>query len=62
MANTDWEKIELTKDLIKLSKNLTIDDWRIIRKNNYYKIRDNLQGNQQMNFIKARITTYLSQK
>jgi len=62
MANTDWEKIQLTKDLIKLSKNLTIDDWRIIRKNNYYKIRDNLQGNQQMNFIKARITTYLSQK
>jgi hypothetical protein len=62
MANTDWEKNELTKDLIKLSKNLTIDDWRIIRKNNYYKIRDNLQGNQQMNFIKARITTYLSQK
>jgi hypothetical protein len=35
-----WEKINLHKQLIQLSKELTIDDWRRIRSGNYYQIRD----------------------
>ena len=35
-----WEKINLHKQLITLSKKLTIDDWRQIRSGNYYQIRD----------------------
>jgi len=35
-----YEKINLHKKLITLSKKLTIDDWRQIRSGNYYQIRD----------------------
>ena len=68
MANKDWQHYHLTKDLIKLCENLTIDDWRQIRKGDYYQIRDSyvINGNnkykEQIIFIKQRVEKYLSEK
>jgi hypothetical protein len=68
MAYKDWKQYHLTKDLIKLCENLTIDDWRQIRKGDYYQIRDSyvINGNnkykEQIMFIKQRVEKYLSEK
>jgi hypothetical protein len=60
------EKFNLDRQLIKLSKELTIDDWRQIRSGDYYQIRDSffnkLTNNEieQMYFILNRIKKYLN--
>jgi hypothetical protein len=55
-----WEKINLNKQLIKLCKDLSIDDWRRIRSGDYYQIRDELTEDsiKQMYFIINRIKKY----
>lgn len=55
-----WEKINLNKQLIKLCKDLSIDEWRRIRSGDYYQIRDSLTEDSinQMYFIINRIKKY----
>ena len=52
------KQAQLNRDLFLISKNLTIEDWRRIRSGDYYNIRDELKGNEQMEFILDRIKFY----
>ena len=52
------KQAELNKDLFLISKDLTIEDWRRIRAGDYYSKRDELTGNEQMEFILNRIKIY----
>lgn len=53
------DQAKLNRELYLISKDLTIEDWRIIRSGDYYQIRDQLSGNKQMEFIIERIRYYL---
>ena len=53
------QQAKLNRELYLISKDLTIEDWRIIRSGNYYQIRDQLSGNKQMEFIIENIRYYL---
>lgn len=57
-----WENINVNRELIKLCKDLTIEDWRIIRTGNYYEIRDKLTDIEQKQFIRNSILSYLRKK
>ena len=52
------KQAELNRDLFLISKNLTIEDWRRIRAGDYYNKRDELKGNEQMEYILDRIKIY----
>jgi hypothetical protein len=52
------EQANLNRDIYIYSKNLTIEDWRIIRSGNYYQMRDKLKGNELMKFILEKIRYY----
>jgi len=52
------EQANLNRDIYIYSKNLTIEDWRIIRSGNYYERRDKLKGNELMKFILEKIRYY----
>lgn len=47
----------LNKRLYYLSKDLSIEDWRVIRSGDYYEIRDKLEWAEQKQFIIDRILT-----
>jgi len=53
------QQAKLNRELYLISKDLTIEDWRIIRSGAYYEERDKLSGNDQMKFIIERIRYYL---
>jgi len=53
------QQAKLNKELYLISKDLTIEDWRIIRSGAYYEERDKLSGNDQMKFIIERIRYYI---
>jgi len=49
-----WHKLVFLKTL-----NLDLDDWRNIRKNDYYIVRDSLKGIEKTKFILYRVSDYL---
>ena len=53
------QQAKLNRELYLISKDLSIEDWRIIRSGDYYQIRDQLSGNKQMEFIIEKIRYYL---
>jgi len=53
------QQAKLNRELYLISKDLTIEDWRIIRYGAYYEERDKLSGNDQMKFIIERIRYYI---
>jgi hypothetical protein len=57
-----WENINVNRELIKLCKDLTIEDWRIIRGGNYWQIRDKLTDIEQKQFIRNCIQSYIKKK
>lgn len=57
-----WENINVNRELIKLCKDLTIEDWRIIRTGNYYEIKDKLEGVEQKIYIRNCIQSYIKKK
>lgn len=52
------KQAELNRDLFLISKDLTLHQWRRIRSGDYYIKRDELTGNEQMEFILDRIKIY----
>lgn len=52
----------LDKIMWEISKDLTIEDWRIIRGGEYWKIRDKLTGIEQKQFIRNCIQSYIKKK
>jgi hypothetical protein len=53
------QQAKLNRELYLISKDLTIEDWRIIRSGAYYEERDKLSGNDQMKFIIERIRYFI---
>lgn len=53
------QQAKLNRELYLISKDLSIEDWRIIRSGDYYQIKDQLSGNEQIEFIIERIRYYL---
>jgi len=53
------QQAKLNKELYLISKDLSIEDWRIIRSGDYYEKRDKLSGLDQIKFIIEKVKYYI---
>lgn len=53
------QQAKLNKELYLISKDLSIEDWRIIRSGDYYEERDKLSSIDQIKFIIEKVKYYI---
>lgn len=53
------DKYKVHKDLFNLTADFTIDDWRMIRDENFYKASDKMKVDNKKQFLLKRVRNYL---